>query len=48
MDLGPSWLEKLRQLQAERTAREADHPWKLRLERMRGKIDYDGLERVTT
>jgi hypothetical protein len=48
MDLGPSWLEKLRQLQAERTGRETDHPWKLRLERMRGKIDYDGLERVTT
>ena len=22
--------------------------WKLRLERMRGKVDYDGLERVTT
>src|SRR5215471_6819038 len=29
-------------------ARKADQPWKLRLERMRGKIDYDGLERVTT
>src|SRR5262249_28322182 len=26
-------------------ARKADQPWKLRLERMRGKIDYDGLER---
>ena len=23
-------------------------PWRLRLERVRGKIDYDGLERVTS
>jgi hypothetical protein len=48
MELGKSWLEKLREAKAEGAARKADHPWKLRLERMRGKIDYDGLERVTT
>jgi hypothetical protein len=24
------------------------HPWRLRLERLRGKIDYDGLERVSS
>ena len=46
MDFRTSWLDKLREAQAEQTARK--DPWKLRLERMRGKIDYDGLERVTT
>jgi len=48
MEFGKSFLEKVRELKAERAARKADHPWKLRLERMRGKVDYDGLERVTT
>jgi hypothetical protein len=48
MKLGMSWLEKLRQAQSEMAARSAADPWKLRLERMRGKIDYDGLERLTT
>jgi hypothetical protein len=42
MDLGPSWLERL---EAE-VARDSVHPWKLRLERVRGKIDADGLERL--
>ena len=46
MDLGTSWLDKLWEAPAEGAARK--DPWKLRLERMRGKIDYDGLERVTT
>ena len=46
MDFGTSWLDKLWEAQAEGAARK--DPWKLRLERMRGKIDYDGLERVTT
>jgi len=46
MALGKSWLEKLRDEEAKRAAPE--DPWKLRLERMRGKIDYDGVERVTT
>jgi len=48
MDLGPSWIEKLRQEEAKSASRKSVHPWKLRLERMRGKVDYDGLERVTT
>ena len=48
MEFGKSWLEKLRELKAESAARKADHPWKLRLERVRGKIDADGLERLTT
>jgi len=46
MEPEKSWLEKLWEAPAEGTARE--DPWKLRLERMRGKFDYDGLERVTT
>src|SRR5215813_15659443 len=48
MELGPSWMEKLRQEEAKSASRKSVHPWKLRLERMRGKIDYDGMERVTT
>ncbi len=42
-----SWLETLHKAKAELAAQDAD-PWRLRLERVRGKIDYDGLERVTT
>jgi hypothetical protein len=30
MELGPSWIEKLRQAEAERVARNSD-PWRLRL-----------------
>jgi hypothetical protein len=47
MDLGKSWLEKLREAEAERVARNSD-PWRLRLERLRGKINDDGIERITT
>ena len=43
-----SWLGKLEQARAEIAAKTADHPWKLRLRRVQGKIDYDGLERVST
>jgi hypothetical protein len=42
-----SWSGKLEQAQAEMAARSGD-PWRLPLERVRGKIDYDGVERVTT
>ena len=41
-----SWLDKLKEAQAERAAR--TDPWRLRLERMRGKIEADGIERITT
>jgi hypothetical protein len=47
MDLGPSWLERLREAEAERAARNADR-WRLPLERLHGKIGADGIERVTT
>ncbi len=43
-----SLLTKLKTAQAEIAARSADHPWKLRLQRVQGKVDYDGLERVST
>jgi hypothetical protein len=42
-----SWLGKLQEAKAEIAARNGD-PWRLPLERIRGKIDYDGLERVSS
>jgi hypothetical protein len=42
-----SFMEKLRQTQAEVIAQNAD-PWRLPLERVRGKIGDDGIERITT
>jgi len=42
-----SWVRILRQGRAEAVARQND-PWRLRLERVCGKIGYDGVERVST
>jgi len=42
-----SLMSKLTKAQAEMAARNID-PWRLPLERVRGKIDYDGIERITT
>jgi hypothetical protein len=42
-----SWSGKLEQAKVETAARNID-PWRMPLERVRGKIDYDGIERVTT
>jgi uncharacterized protein with PIN domain len=47
MEAHMSLLEKLRQAQAEVIARDAD-PWRLRLERLRGKIGDDNIERIST
>jgi hypothetical protein len=41
-----SFLQKLRAAAAE--AAQLPDPWRLRLERVRGKIDFDGLERIST
>ena len=41
-----SFVEKLRAATAE--AAQPVNPWRLRLERVRGKIDFDGLERIST
>jgi hypothetical protein len=42
-----SFMTRLRAAQAELEARNID-PWRLPLERLRGKIGDDGIERVTT
>lgn len=42
-----SWLSKLHEAKTEIAARNVE-PWRFPLERVRGKIDYDGIERVTT
>jgi hypothetical protein len=42
-----SWLGKLEKAKVEIAARNGD-PWKLRLERVIGKSDYDGLNRVSS
>jgi hypothetical protein len=42
-----SWHSKLERAKATLAARDAE-PWLARLERVRGKIDFDGLERVST
>jgi hypothetical protein len=41
-----SFLEKMRAAAAE--AAEPIDPWRLRLERVRGTIGFDGLERIST
>src|SRR6188472_2377842 len=42
-----TFLELLRKTTDEALARSAD-PWRLRLERVRGKTGYDGVERIST
>ena len=42
-----SWLTTLRDSKAEMAARNAD-PWRVRLERVRGKVDFDGCERISS
>ena len=42
-----SFFTQVQEVQARITA-EAVDPWCLRLERVRGKVDFDGLERVTS
>ena len=42
-----SWLEKLHEEQQKLAAHDGD-PWRLRLERLPGKIGDDGVERITT
>ena len=41
------WMERLRRAKSGALARSTD-PWRLRLERVRGKIGYDGVERIST
>jgi hypothetical protein len=43
-----SFVDRLKQAQTDLAARSTDHPWKLRLQRVQGKVDYDGVARVST
>ena len=42
-----SFIAKLRATEAEAVSQDTD-PLRLRLERVRGKVDFDGMERVST
>ena len=42
-----SWITRMREAQAEMAARNAD-PWRLPLERLRGKVGDDNVERIST
>jgi hypothetical protein len=42
-----SWVTRMREAQAEMAARNADS-WRLRLERLRGKVGDDNVERIGT
>ena len=42
-----AFLTKLHEAEAEIAARDAE-PWRLRLERLRGKAGDDGIERIST
>lgn len=43
-----SFVGKWRAAEAELAKRSDEHPWKLLLERVQGKADYDGISRVST
>src|SRR5271156_344279 len=44
-----TFMERLRKAEAELAPTETADPWRLTLERVRGKIDFfDGLERVSS
>jgi hypothetical protein len=42
-----AWIDKLHDAQV-RIVNEDDDPWRLPLERLRGKIGDDGIERIST
>ncbi len=44
----PSFMARLRQAEIEAAATETVDPWRLKLERVRGKVGDDGIERITT
>lgn len=41
------WIEQLRRSKAEAAAG-SGNSWRVRLERVRGKVGYDGIERIST
>jgi hypothetical protein len=42
-----AFLDQLKQTREQVRARNSD-PWRLRLERLRGKVGYDAIERIST
>jgi hypothetical protein len=42
-----AWLTKLHEAEAQLAARNID-PWRVRLERVRGQVGDDGIERIST
>jgi hypothetical protein len=42
-----AWVNKIERLRVQTLARDAD-PWRLPLERLRGKVGDDGVERIAT
>jgi hypothetical protein len=47
MKIPKSWWEELQEIKGQARAENAE-PWRLRLERLRGKVGDDGVERITT
>ena len=43
-----SWITRMREAQAEMAAARNADPWRLRLERLRGKVGDDNVERIST
>jgi hypothetical protein len=43
-----SWVTRMRNAAAEMAAARNADPWRLRLERLRGKVDDDNVERIST
>jgi hypothetical protein len=43
-----SWLTKLHEARSQINARTNSDPWRLRLERVRGQVGDDGIERIST
>jgi hypothetical protein len=46
--MSTSFLDKLEAAAAKIAAKNNSDPWRLRLERMRGKVGDDGIERIST
>lgn len=42
-----AWIDKLHEAEAKLAARDSE-PWSLRLERIRGQVGDDGIERIST
>ena len=43
-----SFVTRLHEAQAEMAARDSADPWRVRLERVRGQLGDDGIERIST